>query len=70
MGERHKMGGATGERMKPNHMIIEKIREIASDETVSVLATGPASGTANDPTGCRPEDFMPEAQLFPTSNAQ
>lgn len=47
-----------GETGEAQNMIIEKIRRIASDENVSVFGTGPASEMADEPAGCRPEDFM------------
>lgn len=43
-------------------MIIEEIRRITKDENVSVFGIGPASEMADEPSGYRPEDFLPGVQ--------
>ncbi len=43
-------------------MIIEKILKIAKDEDVSAFGICPASEMADEPTGHRPEDFLPGVQ--------
>jgi len=43
-------------------MIIEEIRRIVKAENISVFGIGLASEMADEPSGYRPEDFMPGVQ--------
>ncbi len=43
-------------------MIMERIRQLADDEQIAVIGSGPASAMADQASGYRPADFLPDAQ--------
>jgi epoxyqueuosine reductase QueG len=42
--------------------VVDRVLQIAGDEDVAVLGIGPASTMAGEPSGFRPEDFLPGVQ--------